>query len=165
VLGGAITEFDTNPESPVFIRRLPARGEALLRLAKLRNPLNHVTVLFRRRSVEEAGGYQDFAGFEDYHLWARMIGLGYCLENLPEVLVSVRCGNGMLARRGGFSYLRREIAFQGFLYRRGLLAVSTYARNVLVRAPLRLAPLFMRSYCYGHFLRDRAPLDRQLDYE
>jgi O104-antigen biosynthesis beta-1,3-galactosyltransferase len=156
VVGGAIAEFTERPEMPHSIRRLPASADAVQRFARFRNPLNHMTVLFGRETVELAGGYQVFDGFEDYHLWARMLRLGFQLENMPEVLVLVRCGNGMQNRRGGFAYLKQEVAFQRFLRRTGLVEASASLRNLIVRVPIRIAPPFVRSFCYACFLRDPA---------
>jgi glycosyltransferase involved in cell wall biosynthesis len=165
VAGSAIAEFNEHPGAVYAVRRLPVEGDALRSFAKYRNPLNHVTVTFRRKAVLEAGSYQPCAGFEDYHLWMRMLRRGHCLHNLPEVLVYVRCGSGMQQRRGGLTYFRRELAFQRFLYRTGLTAASDCARNILLRAPLRIAPEFLRAFCYERFLRDPVPRKGELNFE
>ena len=157
VAGSAIAEFEDDPLCAVSVRRLPETSQELARFARYRNPLNHVTVMFRRESVLNAGSYQPCEGFEDYQLWVRMLGRGCRLHNLPEVLVYVRCGNGMHRRRGGFSYFLRELAFQRFLHRSGMLTLPGVARNVLLRAPIRIAPVFIRSFCYERFLREPAP--------
>lgn len=154
VVGSAIEEFDEDSNTPRSIRRLPTGGRALLRFARFRNPLNHMTVMFRKTSVLAAGSYQICHGFEDYHLWARMLSHGHRLHNMEEVLVKVRCGNGMQDRRGGLAYLKQEIAFQLFLRKMGLVAASGCVRNIAVRAPIRLAPNFVRSMCYKLFLRN-----------
>lgn len=165
VAGSAIAEFRDDPLITESIRRLPETSQRLLGFARYRNPLNHVTAMFRRQSVLDAGSYQPCEGFEDYHLWARMLARGCGLHNLPDVLVHVRCGNGMQRRRGGFSYFLRELAFQRFLYRTGLLALPEVARNVLLRAPLRIAPAFIRSFCYQRFLRDPVSRHGELNLE
>jgi hypothetical protein len=105
--------------------------------------------------VLAAGSYQSFHGFEDYHLWARMLTLGYRLHNIEEILVCVRVGNGMQGRRGGYGYFKREIAFQSYLRKIGLLSVTEYIGNMLLRAPIRLTPEFMRALCYKMFLRKK----------
>jgi glycosyltransferase involved in cell wall biosynthesis len=163
VVGSAIAEFHDLPGAPHAIRRLPGSGIALRRFAALRNPLNHMTVLFRRQSVIAAGNYQPFAGFEDYHLWARMLQLGYRIHNLPDVLVLARCGAGMQARRGGLSYLVREASFQLFLHRAGLLSATACLRNLLIRAPIRIAPAFARAFFYSRVLRQPVPASRELN--
>ena len=155
VVGAAIAEFQQNPSAPQAIRRLPASGEALLRFARSRTPMNHMTVVFRKSSVVAAGNYESCQGFEDYHLWARMLTLGYELRNLKDVLVYARCGNGMQARRGGFAYLRREIRFQSFLRRMGLLDMAGSVWNILIRGSVRLAPDSIRALLYRSLLRTR----------
>ncbi|MGB6744181.1 MAG: glycosyltransferase, partial [Terracidiphilus sp.] len=165
VAGSAIAEFNEDCSVVRSIRRLPTGSQELLRFAQYRNPLNHMTVMFRRRAVLDAGSYQACAGFEDYHLWVRMLRRGCQLHNLPDVLVYVRCGNGMQQRRGGFSYLLRELEFQRFLHSTGLLDLPACARNILLRAPIRMAPAFMRSFLYDRFLRDPAPPGGELNVE
>ncbi len=153
VVGGAIAEFDEDCSIQRAIRTLPAEGPALRRFAKFRSPMNNTTVMFRKASVVASGNYESCLGFEDYHLWARMLTLGYRLHNMDEVLVNVRCGNGMQSRRGGFTYLRREIEFQSFLRKMGLLSASESCLNILMRGPIRLAPDSVRALCYSLFLR------------
>jgi glycosyltransferase involved in cell wall biosynthesis len=155
VVGSAIAEFQQNPSMPQAIRRLPASGEALRRFARSRTPMNHMTVVFRKSSVVAAGNYESCQGFEDYHLWARMLTLGYQLRNLKDVLVYARCGNGMQARRGGFAYLKREIRFQSFLRRMGLLDMAGSVCNILIRGSVRLAPDSIRALLYRSLLRTR----------
>ncbi len=55
VVGGATAEFDDDRLTPRAIRRLPCSGLGLLRFAKYRNPLNHMTVIFRKAAVLEEG--------------------------------------------------------------------------------------------------------------
>lgn len=153
VLGSAIEEFDVDLSGGRSIRRLPRSSPELIRFARFRNPLNHMTAMLRKVSVLSAGSYQSYPGFEDYHLWARMLGLGYCLHNLEEILVQARCGKRMQNRRGGLAYMKREMAFQLFLHEVGLVAASECVRNILMRAPIRLAPNAVRSICYKLFLR------------
>ncbi len=153
VVGSAIAEFVDECSAPRSIRLLPAGGRALQRFARKRTPMNHMTVIFRKASVVAAGNYESCQGFEDYHLWARMLTLGYRLHNMNDILVYARCGNEMQGRRGGLAYLRREIAFQSFLRKMGLLNAAGACLNILLRGPIRLAPNPVRSLCYNLFLR------------
>lgn len=156
VVGGAIAEFDRDPAQPHSVRVLPAGGAALLRYARFRTPMNHVTVMARKASLEAAGSYEAHRHFQDYHLWARMLAQGQELYNLREVLVYVRCGNGMHARRGGLDYLKEEIEFQSYLCELGLQSGVGAVLNILIRGPVRLAPMRLRGLCYRLLLRQRA---------
>jgi len=153
VVGGAIAEFKQDASAPKAIRLLPSAAAGIRRLARSRTPMNHVTVVFRKASVIRAGSYEPFRGFEDYHLWARMLTLGYHLHNLEDILVNVRCGNGMASRRGGWSYLKSEIAFQTFLRRMGLLDLAGSCWNIALRGPVRIVPNIVREFLYRSLLR------------
>ena len=49
-------------------------GETLWFQLAYQNVFNHSTVIYRKSAYEEAGGYQEgYDGFEDWHLWARMV--------------------------------------------------------------------------------------------
>ena len=49
-------------------------GETLWFELAYRNVFNPSTVIFRKSAYDEAGGYQEgYDGFEDWHLWARMV--------------------------------------------------------------------------------------------
>jgi glycosyltransferase, group 2 family len=49
-------------------------GEQLWFNLAYRNMFNHSTVIFKRAAYEEAGGYDEHCdGFEDWHLWSRMV--------------------------------------------------------------------------------------------
>lgn len=163
VLGTAIAEFDRDVSDAREVRSLPANGSGIRRLAEWRNPINHMTAVFRRSSVIAAGSYRPFLHFEDYHLWARMLMLGCRIQNMEEILVHVRCGRGMYRRRGGGTYLKHEVDFQLFLRGIGMVDMFGCIRNILLRAPIRLAPNFVRSMCYNLFLRKRVNLDRVRD--
>jgi len=157
VVGGAIAEFTTSPQDPVAFRRLPETGNALKRYARTRSPLNHVTVMFRRQAVLEAGNYESFPNCEDYHLWVRMLLTGSRFLNVKDVLVHVRAGNGMLGRRSGIRYAETEIAFQRFLCSSGFISPAQGACNAMLRVPVRLAPLRLRKLIYQRVLRSQRP--------
>jgi len=49
-------------------------GEELWFKLAYKNMFNHSTVIYKKSAVEEAGGYDpECDGFEDWHLWARMV--------------------------------------------------------------------------------------------
>ncbi|MGN7614196.1 glycosyltransferase [Magnetococcales bacterium HHB-1] len=54
------------------------------------SPLAHPTVMFRRQSIIDLGGYRDGPFPEDYDLWLRMVSKGFQLQKLSEILVHWR---------------------------------------------------------------------------
>ncbi|WP_168169291.1 glycosyltransferase [Kushneria phosphatilytica] len=56
LLGGAIAEFDADPTSPHSYRILPTGIKQVKKFAKKRCPVNHMTVVFRKKAIEAVGG-------------------------------------------------------------------------------------------------------------
>ena len=90
VLGTSITIIDARSR-PVARRRYAQTHEQIRQQMHRTNSIAHPSVMFRKRSVQAAGGYQ-FSGrpAQDYELWSRMIHAGYQLANLPDFAVRYR---------------------------------------------------------------------------
>ena len=100
-IGTDIAEFNTDPfTEKIRLRVCPERHEDIVRMAKRRNPMNHVTACIKKSALMKAGGYQTLLLLEDYLLWLNMIVAGCKLANLNEPLVYVRVGNGFDGKRG-----------------------------------------------------------------
>lgn len=101
--GGEIAEFMSEGEI-IRVKHMPLTPEELYSYGKKRNPLNHMTVMFRKEAVLGAGSYQHFPLLEDYHLWSRMLASGCRLANIDSVLVNARIGSSFAEKRGGRDY-------------------------------------------------------------
>ena len=108
VVGGNIAEFIDSQDNIVGYRNVPSNDEDIKIYLKKRCPMNQVTVMFRKKDVDRAGGYLDWYCEEDYYLWIRMLLKGMCFSNVSEVLVYVRVGKEMYRRRGGIKYFKSE---------------------------------------------------------
>lgn len=153
LVGCWIKEFKENPDLPDTITKLPLEHNAIAEYAKTRNPFRHMTVMYKKSAVLNSGNYRDFPLFEDYDLWIRMLQKGYAMANLPECLVMVRADDDMFARRGGISYIDKEIAFQRFMYRSGFIGMQIFLSNLVVRTLVRLLPNGIRVMIYKKVLR------------
>lgn len=157
VLGGVINEFVDSWERPVARRLVPVGSELIARVAHSRNPINHPSVMFRRRAVMQIGNYRSMEGFEDYDLWLRILASygGSALANIPEILVFARVGRAHLSRRHGFRYALRELLFFFASGRDRLLPWSSVVLAVVVRLPLRLLPSFLLAWAMKRGTRQR----------
>ncbi|GAA0352382.1 glycosyltransferase [Morganella psychrotolerans] len=109
LLGGNIEEFNEDMTESNGQRNIAIEHNNILKLAKKRNPFNHVTVAFKKSAVLAVGGYQHHLYMEDYNLWIRMISSDYKTHNLQDVLVNVRAGTIMVSRRRGLKYIKSEL--------------------------------------------------------
>lgn len=133
IVGGQIAEFIGNPDNITGIREVPGKDQEIKKYMKKRCPMNQVSVMFRKEEVERAGGYLDWYCEEDYYLWARMALAGCNFYNVPDILVNVRVGDEMSARRGGIKYFMSEARMQSFLYKNRIIGFSLYLCNILIR--------------------------------
>jgi len=136
VVGGNIIEF--NEHSTLGARGVAQEPKDVMRMARHRNPVNHVTVMFRKTAVLAAGGYRNFPTYEDYDLWIRMIRASFLIFNLSSDLVFVRAGNDMANRRRGFQYLKNDFRFFLYLYKTRFISVLDFGLALLIRIPARL---------------------------
>lgn len=146
VLGTAINEFD---KDGLTGQRSAITGhENIIAYSKKRNPINHMTVAFRKSKIIEAGGYQHHQYMEDYNLWLRLISMNQKFENITEPLVYARVGDGMLARRKGIDYVKSEYSL--WKLKRALGIDSGYSAFgiFILRVTPRLMPIKILSIIY-----------------
>ncbi len=149
LLGGWICEFVDDSSDCNRERRVPLVHDSIVRFANYRNPINHVTVLFKKSAVKDVGGYLEMQGFEDYYLWMRMLKYRKHFANLPEVLVRVRVGNDMISRRQGWEYAKNELALEKAAYQIEFWTALDLLRNFFVRFLPRLLPVFVVEKLYN----------------
>lgn len=155
VIGGQIIEFDNDPKEINTRKKIvPTACFQIYKYAKSRNPINHMTVIFKKSAVLDTGNYRHAPLYEDYDLWVRMLVKGYKFANSDNVLVYVRAGDNMYERRGGLEYAKQEIKMQVGFYKLGFLSTFQLTKNVMIRVPVRLIPSQLRGLIYTRLLRD-----------
>ena len=151
--GGQIAEFADSPNKITGYRNVPAEHNEILNFVKKRNPFNHMTVMFKKQSVQSVGGYMDMPCFEDYWLWARMLKAGYKAKNIDQVLIRVRAGQNMIARRGGLNYTNYIIRFEKALHRIGMISFTEMIGYITLRSIVSVMPESLRLLIYRWKLR------------
>ncbi len=148
IVGAGLLEFVGDIENVVGQRVPPTDPEQIQRYARMHDPFNHPTVVYRRQAVQAAGGYGDLPLMEDYALFARMLQNGARAVNVAEPLVYYRVGATAFKRRGGTDLLRSELRLQREFRRHGFTTPAEFARNVMVRGGYRLIPWWARRAVY-----------------
>lgn len=151
--GGQIAEFADNQAEITGYRNVPLKHIEILNFSKKRNPFNHMTVMFKKQVVQSVGGYMDMPYFEDYWLWARMLKAGYKVKNIDQVLVKVRAGQDMIARRGGLNYTKCIIRFEKALYSIGIISLVEMIGYTILRSIVSVMPGSIRLWIYRWKLR------------
>lgn len=143
-----VEEFDEIMTKSLGIKRVPVSCEEIYASALLRNPFNHMAVAYKKSVIENVGGYNHHLYMEDYNLWLRVIAQRYQVYNLPEILVKVRGGTAMYARRKGLGYIKSE--FQLAKLKKDLKLQSIGAATIyfIIRSLPRLLPKFLLGKVY-----------------
>lgn len=150
--GGFIEEFDDDGTIHQ-VKTMPQSSREIASYAKMRNPLNHMTVMFRKSEVLKAGNYRDFPLLEDYDLWSRMLSGGAHFANLPEVLVKARVAGALYERRGGGAYCARYLTLRKEQKELGLLSGAEYLKAAAATLGMTLLPSGFRKFVYVKILR------------
>ena len=153
IVGSNITEFDETMENITSNRIVPETDEEIKKMIKKRNPMNHMTVAYKKDAVIKAGNYQNMMYFEDYYLWARMINNNCKFYNIQETLVNVRGGIDMIKRRGGKKYIKPITYFEKQLLNLKLINKKEYLINLISRIGMSLIPNSIRLLVYKKALR------------
>jgi glycosyltransferase involved in cell wall biosynthesis len=147
VVGSQVHEVDS-VGNIIQRKQLPTSHDEIIRYAKKRNPLNHMSVAFRASDVIAIGGYPDVYLKEDYALWAKLIGVGKRFANLQESLVYASGGIDLYARRGGLKAALSEVALQHILVCSGVSGPLGAFMTGLARFAVLSAPPSLRAFFY-----------------
>ena len=154
IVGGDITEFIDKESNVVGKRSVPKSNYEIREYMKTRCAMNHVSVMYKKASVINAGGYQDWFWNEDYYLWIRMWLNGAKFANTGTVLVNVRVGEEMYQRRGGAKYFNSEKGLQDYMLEHKMINKVTYIQNIAKRIIVqKLLPNKIRGWVFRTFAR------------
>lgn len=156
ICGSHIREFDTDPQHPNAVRKVPLNHDEIMRYQKSRSAFNHVTVMFKKSSVLKAGNYEDAPLMEDDMLWVRMLLSGAKGMNIDEYLVDVRTGAGMIERRGGLAYLKKYCDGRRKILETGFISRFDYYKTVAIQVVVALVPPQLRALIFEKLLRSKA---------
>lgn len=151
-LGGYMEEF-CDDESFSKIKTIPVGADNIRSYAKYRNPLNHMTVMFKKTAILEAGNYRHYPFLEDYDLWGRLLAAGYQIDNLPEVLVRARVGNELYGRRGGWDYCKKYLNLRLDQRRLGITNWAEWIIACAITIAVTILPRGARKQVYQKVLR------------
>lgn len=155
IVGTNISEFINTPKETVSVRKVPCKHDEICSYLKKRCPFNHMSVMFKKSAVLNAGGYLDWHYNEDYYLWIRMYLNGCRFSNINENLVNVRVGQEMFARRGGKAYYKSEKNLFKFMYKHKIISWMSYQKSKTVRFVVQvLMTNKMRQWFFKKFARE-----------
>lgn len=156
IIGGDISEFIDSEDNIIGKRCVPVSHDEIADYMQRRCAFNHMSVMYKKDAVLSAGGYLDWFWNEDYYLWIRMQLNNAKFANTGSVLVNVRTGSNMYARRGGMKYFKSEIALQKYMREHHMISSLTYFSNCTKRLIVQiLLPNSLRGWVFRTFARSK----------
>ena len=134
-------------------RNVPLTNDEIIQYQRRRSAYNHMTVMFKKKTVLRAGNYEHAPLMEDDMLWTRLILAKAKGMNIDEYLVFARTGLAMIDRRGGYSYFKKYKASRRKVYQLGLATYTDYIYTLLVQFVVALCPSTVRRFIFTKILR------------
>ncbi len=156
ICGSHIKEFYDMPDKVVTSRIVPLTHEEIKKFQKRRTAFNHMTVMYKKAKVLEAGNYQHALYVEDSLLWVKMIMAGAVCANIDDYLVLVRTGGDMYHRRGGLAYFKEYRLGIKTIYKTGYLSFKDYVVVLSAKFMVAIIPNSARQWIYERLLRKKA---------
>ncbi len=140
VIGTNILEIDKIGNLPKLTKDLPVTNKEIIKYLRLRNPINHMTVLYKTKLIKSVGGYPNIYLREDYGLWAKLVKKGAIFHNIDEILVHVNGGHSLYRRRKGLKNALAESKLQLLLYQCKIKPLSLAVFHLILRTTFLLLP-------------------------
>ena len=152
VLGSNVEE--KNIENCTRIRKVSLNDFEIKKDILFRNPLNHPSVVFKKKVILKCGGYEKIDFFEDYYLWFKISKKNYKFHNLQESLVQMKVDQHFYKRRLGFNYYKSYFFFLSKLYKKKYIKIFYLITNLIIRLPIIFISTSQLKFLYNIFLRN-----------
>ncbi|WP_171998139.1 glycosyltransferase [Cronobacter sp. JZ38] len=148
VCGTYVEEVESDTEKAIAIRKVPLTDAEIASFGKKRSPVSHPSVMFKKSTVLSFGGYPHFRKSQDFALWSLLLVNGAHFANIDQVLLKMRTGQELMARRG-LGYLKYE--YQVLKYQKKIKFINAFefARFLAIRSIFRLLPNTFKKYLYN----------------
>lgn len=157
VVGSNIAEFENNISEIIAYRKVPENDVDCKKMLKSRDPINHMTAMFRRSSVLKAGNYSpEMQSCEDTYLWTAFYANKLNFANIQDNLVFVHAGREMYERRSGRKAYKFVIKAIDYKQKVGLISnVEAVFQKVANFIVLMVMNKTMRAFVYEKLLREK----------
>ena len=156
IVGSNIYEFEKSPINRLSSKNMPLNHQSIIRTMFFKNPINHPSVGFIRKSILKLdGGYRHFPFYEDYDLWIRAWKSGLKFRNLNEELVALRI-NGQRARRKGLKIAKSEFRLLLTFFEQSYLFGFFFVPSFILRTFFALLPIKLTNFILKTFLRNES---------
>ena len=152
IVGSNIIEI--YPNGNFFTKIMPEFHDQILKFALFRNPINHMTVAFRRSSFRAIGKYPNLKKKQDYAAWLMLMNEGKKFYNIQDNLVAVPIDDNFYLRRSGLDYALLELKLMYYKFRLFKLRKIVHILSITtIRMLIMILPNYSVRVIYKKLLR------------
>ena len=153
ILGTQVEEFTGSINHIISRRIVPADGDGIRKFARRRSPFNHPTVMYRKSTLEQLGGYREYGRKEDLDLFLRAAFSGIGVGNLDEPLLYYRTSPENQKRRKSWTNCREYIQIMYGFFRQKKIGFVDMLYVLIGQITLYVMPEKFTSLISKRFLR------------
>jgi glycosyltransferase involved in cell wall biosynthesis len=148
ILGGLSNEVDEGGRH-LRTKNLPLKHEQILAHLPKRNPINHPTVIVRRRVFDSGLRYRSDVGLvEDWQLWVDAAARNFRFSNLNEPVLSFLRSSSFFRKRGGLSLAAAEWRVRRLAMQHLQMTSPSNLIYAFFASGMRLAPPMLQRVVY-----------------
>lgn len=160
IVGTMIDEFDDNPQHIISSRVVPENHESILKFSKRRNPFNHPSVMYKKSTVLQCGGYGNYRRNQDFDLFVRMLNSGFIAKNIGKSLILFRANRDNSKRRKSWVKCKSNIQLMFKFWKKGYSSFFDFIFVSSVQLIVFLSPSWFFDWLSNTFLR-KDPLEHE----
>lgn len=155
IVGTWTNEFYDNPLNIVTSRIVPEKHDDIMKFSRRRSPFNHPTVMYKKSSVLDCGGYLDVLRKEDIDLFIRMLHNGCFSMNIPKPLLLFRSNEDSYKRRKTWANCKSYIYTIYRFWKMGFSSITDLVVVVIGQMVMFLCPVWLLKILSDNLLRKK----------
>lgn len=153
IVGCPVHEFVGTPDNVVGKRDVPLDNESIHKYARIRDPFNHPTVMYRKSKVMKYGPYRAYRKNQDTALWLDLLSNGCMAANVPEYLLKFRFDEGTYKKRKSWVNTKTLIGIRWNGYKCGFNSFMDFLMVSVMQLGVYIMPERFQKFVYKRVLR------------
>lgn len=152
IVGTQIREFIGTMDNVTGERKVPLSNEEIYEFAKLRDPFNHPTVMYKKSAVQAVGSYSDCSN-EDTDLWIKMLSRNAVCMNIDIPLLYFRFDEQTYRRRKSWKQTKALLGIRYSAWQKGFNTTREFLTIAGGQLLLYIFPPSFTKFIYKNMLR------------
>ncbi|WP_304206749.1 glycosyltransferase [Fusobacterium perfoetens] len=155
IIGTSMYEFSECEDKIETIKYMPLEKEEIKKYSRKRNPFNHPTVMYKKSTVKELGGYPIGIRGEDFALFSSFVFKNKNVKNIREPLLKYRSNKKMFDRRNSLTDMNAVMKVVIGNYKLGYINLSDLLIVIFFQCLGLIIPKKIGYIVYKKFFRSK----------